>query len=245
MSETVTDTAPQGGAPEAELAETTAPVGTGAADTTTETTATEDPKPSRADRRIAALSARLAAQAQELDALRRSQQPAPQPQALPQTPEELERLIDARAEAKANQQATQARADAFHEAGRAAHADWNDRCTSLIQMGADAQFSQLLVEMPEGARVAGALADDPEELERIAAIKTERGRAIALGKYAAKLPEEKPQAAPRRAVSRAPAPIRPVNGTANPTFNEYTTDDASALAQHYMRESMERRMRRN
>ena len=114
-----------------------------------------------------------------------------------------------------------------------------------MQMGADAGFTQLLVEMPEGARVAGALADDPEELERIAAIKTERGRAIALGKYAAKLPEEKPQAAPRRAVSRAPAPIRPVNGTANPTFNEYTTDDASALAQHYMRESMERRMRRN
>ena len=157
----------------------------------------------------------------------RSQQPAPQPQALPQTPEELERLIDARAEAKAAQQASQARADAFHEQGRAAYADWTDRCTSLMQMGADAGFSQLLVEMPEGARVAGALADDPEELERIAAIKTERGRAIALGKFAAKLPEEKPAAAPRRAVSRAPAPIRPVNGTANPTFNEYTTDDAS------------------
>ena len=76
---TVTDTAPQGGAPEAEPAETTAPVETGAADTPAETTTTEDPKPSRADRRIAALSARLAAQAQELDALRRSHSPRHSP----------------------------------------------------------------------------------------------------------------------------------------------------------------------
>ena len=254
MSETVPDTAPQGGAPEAEPAETTAPV-----ETPTETPVeTAEEKAARDEKRFARLSARLTAAEQgrqqavaEAEALRRGPLP---PQAMPQTPEELERLIDARAEAKAAQRDAVARAKAFHEHGEAMHADWPERCQSLIQMGVDAGISQLLVEMKDdddrvtgkmGARVADALHDDPEALQRIAAIKTERGRAIALGMYAAKLPEEKPAAVPRRPVSRAPAPIRPVNGTANPTFNEYTTDDASALAQHYMKDALEKRMRRN
>ncbi len=54
-------------------------------------------------------------------------------------------------------------------------------------MGADANFAQLLVEMPDGVRVAGALAADPAEVERIAGLRSERARAVALGKYAATL----------------------------------------------------------
>src|SRR5215469_7292685 len=195
MSDDVTFTAPQGGAPDpgAEPAATTpeapAPAETGAA---TEREGEgrdagqqpdDDQRLSRGERRFQILSRQLADQRREIERLER-ERPAPQqpPQAWPQTPEELERLIDQRADAKAAQRAQSERAEAFHEAGRTAYADWSDRCQSLMDMGADAAMSQMLVEMPDGAKVAGSLADDPEALERITAIKTERGRAIALGK---------------------------------------------------------------
>jgi len=245
MSETETGPQPGGEAPEAavETTEATAPVEAGAETETTETAekTEEQPKPSRADRRIAALSARLAATNNELEQLRRAQQAPPQrPTELPQTPEELERVIDQRAEEKAAQKAAQARAEAFHEAGMAEHGKdaWAARCNNLMAMGADAGMSQLLIEMPNGARVAGALADDPEELERIAAIRSPTGRAIALGQYAATLAAPTPRrAAP---VSRAPAPIRPVTGVANPVPNEYTmTPDQ--LVEHYSKQAMDRR----
>ena len=258
MSDDVTFTAPQGGAqpdpgsaePAATTPEAPAPAETGAVTENegegreAEPQPTEDkPRQSRGDRRIAVLSARLHAQQAEIERLQRSQAPPPQaPQAWPQTPEELERLIDQRADAKAAQRAQNDRAEAFHEAGRTAYADWSDRCQSLMQMGADAGFSQILVEMADGARVAGALADDPEELERLTAIKTERGRAIALGKYAASLPPDKPAAAPRRAISRAPAPIRPVTGAVNPEPNEYTMT-ADQLVAHYSKRAMDARRR--
>ena len=230
MCETTETTAPPGGgeaAPEPAPAETTAPVEQGGEATE------QQPKPSYAERRISVLSARLAAQSAELEAAAAGLPAAADQhqQQWPQTPEELERIVDARAEAKAAAVAAQTRAQAFHEQGRANYADWTERCQSLMAMGADAPFSQLLVEMPDGARVAAALADNPEELERIASLRTERARAIELGKFAAKAVEATPAAAPRRPVSRAPAPIRPLgSGTANPVFNEYTADDASALA---------------
>jgi hypothetical protein len=244
LSETETGPQPGGEAPEAavETTEATAPVEAGAATETNEPEA--DPKEKtarekREDRRIAQLSARLAAQSNELEQLRRERQAPPRPVELPQTPEEFERLVEQRAEEKAAQKAAQARAEAFHEAGMAEHGKdaWAARCNNLMAMGADAGMSQLLIEMPNGAKVAGALADDPEELERIAAIRSPTGRAIALGQYAATL------AAPTRraaSVSRAPAPIRPVTGVANPVFNEYTATPEQ-LTEFYSKQAMERR----
>jgi len=241
VSETETGPQPGGDAPEAAATETeaTAPVEAGAETETTEKT-DEQPKPSRADRRIAALSARLAATNNELEQLRRAQQAPPQrPTELPQTPEDFERLVEQRAEAKAAQKAAEARAAAFHEAGMAEHGKdaWAARCNNLMAMGADAGMSQLLIEMPNGAKVAGALADDPEELERIAAIRSPTGRAIALGQYAATLAAPARRAAP---VSRAPAPIRPVTGVANPVFNEYTATPEQ-LTEFYTKQAMDRR----
>jgi hypothetical protein len=243
MSETETGPQPGGEAPEAAVTETeaTAPVDAGAAtETETETKPTEEqPKPSRADRRFAAMSARLAAQAAEIEELRRGGQQSPPaaPTALPQTPEELQAVVRAEASKLAAEERTRERVAAFHAAGQAAHSDWAERCQNLQAMGADAQMSHILIEMDDGARVAGALADDPEALERIAGIRTERGRAIALGKFAASLPEARPARTP---VSRAPAPIRPVTGVANPTFNEYTAS-AEQLMEFYSKQAMERR----
>jgi hypothetical protein len=257
MSET-TETAPQGGADPAEPAviDPNAPGTEGAATEPTpeQVEAEKAERESRAERRIGRLTARLSAgeaerarMAAELDAMRRAiTQPPPEPQAIPQTPEELERLVEARADAKAAQAAAKAaheanlaRVQTFHKAGQAAFTDWNERCQNLMEMGADPAFAELLVEIPDGAKVAAALSDDPEEMERIAALKSERWRAIALGRYAATL-EAKP--APELRTSRAPAPIAPIaaRGT-RVAFNEYRETDADALVDYYRKQQQERR----
>lgn len=249
MSET-TETAPQGGGaapePAATETETTAPVTEGAADTEAQSTdqATEEqPRPSRADRRFAALSARLAAESAartrieaEFAEFRRGA-PRTDADGTP-TPEDIPRIVEERVAAEVAKRAAEERAERFHEAGKTAYADWQSRCQSLMQMGADAQMAELLIELPDGAKVAGALADDPEELERIAGIKTERGRAIALGKYAAGIAAAPPP--PR--VSRAPAPIRPLGGSARVEPNEYQMN-GDQLVQFYSRQAMEARRR--
>ena len=107
-------------------------------------------------------------------------------------------------------------------------------------------FAALLVEMPDGVKVAAALANDPDEVERIANLRTERARAVALGKYAATLddhPAPRASNGAAAAVTRAPAPIRPVTGRAAPTFNPYTAD-GQTLVDRWMKEDMEKRMRR-
>lgn len=251
MSETTETAVPQdGGAPASapEPAVADAPAAEGAA---TETDTTDEPaeaeqKRSRATtaQRIASLGARVAAgeaerarMAAELEHYRR--QVAPQPER-PPTAEDIPRIVAQQVAERLAQERAQERATGFHDAGRAAYSDWEDRCKSLVAMGADPQIADLMLEIPNGARVAGALADDPERMEAIAAIKTERGRAIALGKYAAEL-DAKPSA-PARPSSRAPAPIRPIAGGAQRVeFNEYLETDANRLAEHYARQAMEKR----
>jgi hypothetical protein len=228
------DSETEGGAPEgADPAETPAPEG---ADTT-DTTETEQQRASRGDRRYAELSARLAAQAHELEALRRSRQPT-QPGDPNLTPEQ-QAWLDQRVAAEVQRKATEERAQRFHDLGRTQFPDWKERCADLMEMGADASFAELLLELPDGAKVAGALHDDPEELQRITSLKSERARAIALGNYAATL-------APRvrtPRVSQAPAPIKPIsNPTARTAFNEYTAS-ADDLAEYYAKQAMDARRR--
>jgi hypothetical protein len=246
MSET-TDTTP---APEPEPAPTPGAGPSGAPESTP--AETEEPqreadeeRQSRGDRRFAELTARLSAaerreqqREQELEFYRRQiQQQAPQDE----TPEQ--RYHRERAAIRAEVE-TQIRTETFHNQGQAAFPDWKQRCDDLVKMGADANFAQLLVEMPDGVKVAAALAADPAEVERIANLRSERARAVALGKYAATIedtptPQRSNGAAPQ--VTRAPAPIRPVTGRASPQFNEYTAD-GNTLVDRYMKQHIERRM---
>ena len=115
-----------------------------------------------------------------------------------------------------------------------------------MKMGADGGFAQLLVEMPDGVKVAAALAADPAEVERIANLRSERARAVALGKYAATIEDTPPargnghsHATPTPQMTRAPAPIRPVTGRANPQFNEYTAS-GEQLVDMYLKRDLER-----
>jgi hypothetical protein len=198
------------------------------------------------DRRIAQLRARLGAAEREREAQRaelefyRRQVAAQAPQN--DTPEQAEQRLrmQLRAEVEA-----QIRTETFHQQGAAAYGDWKQKCDDLVAMGADPGFAQLLVEMPDGVKVAAALAGDPTEVQRIANLRSERARAVALGKYAATIeggdtPSRPAAAAP---VTRAPAPIRPVTGRAAPTFNEYSAD-AQTLVDRYMKENLERQVRR-
>src|SRR4029077_7320076 len=241
MSET-TETTP---APEPEPTPTPAPEST-PAETEEQQPAREAEEQREEDRRAAALRARLGAaerlqeqQRAELEFYRRqvaAQAPAEE------TPEQrmarIERDADARAE-------TRLLARRFHEEGNAQYRDWGQKTQDLMAMGADGGMGQLLIEMPGGVRVAAALADDPEELQRITSIPTERGRAIALGRFAATLDADDggtraPRPAPQ--VTRAPAPIRPVTGRASPQFNEYTAD-GQTLVDRYMWQTIEQQRR--
>lgn len=172
---------------------------------------------------------------QQLAQLRQAQQQAATGQQQPSP--ELQQYIQQEAQRIAQAERLEERKRDFHAAGQAAYEDWQERCQNLMAMGADAGLAALLVETPNGAKLAGELHDNPDELERIASIQSERGRAIALGQFAAKLEQR-----PARTVSRAPRPPQPVTGRTTPTFNEYTAD-AQTLVEFYRKQAMEQQRR--
>ena len=158
------------------------------------------------------------------------------PELSPEVRAEVERLAAQMRE----QERGQEQANTFHEQGRESYADWEERCKNLMAMGVDVGLSQILVEMKDGAKVAGALADDPEALQRIAQIRTERGRAISLGMYAAKLAEaQQPQI--RRTAREVPSPIRPVTNLGNGANPVPQAMSSEQLVDYYSREAMKAR----
>ena len=256
MSETNTTPSPGEGepAPAPDPAATPAPAtDSGEPTPSPESTPEQEQKPKReADeegRRVAALRARLGAAEREREAQRAElefyrRQAAQQPRA-EETPEQAAMRL--RAEVRGEVEA-QIRTETFHAQGANQYPDWRQRCDDLMKMGADAGFAQLLVEMPEGTKVAAALAEDPAAVERIASLRSERARAVALGKYAATIEDTpgsspgRPAPATPRPVTSAPAPIRPVTGRAAPQLNEYTMS-AQQLADHYFKQNLERQKR--
>lgn len=246
MSET-TDT-PQPGvnepAPEPQPQPTEAPADDTARDTT-EGDEQPEPKPSRADRRFAELTAKLDALSRENarreEELAHWRRQAAQVPPADETPEQREYRVR---EQIRDEERFRLQVERFHAEGSSQYGDWAKLCEDVKQMGADAPLSRLIVEMPEAVRVVAALHDDPDALQRISNIQSERGRAIALGKFAATIDAQPaiPRAAPV-AVTRAPAPVRTVTGRASPVFNEYTATPEQ-LADHYMRQTLERQQRR-
>lgn len=230
MSETIQDTTPE---PEA-VSE--------APEAAPEAPPEPDPKEAEArlNKRIAFLRAQASTAQRERDqfaarlAAVEAQARQAQPQQQPVDPQ-IQQAIQAEAHRISEHERTQERIQAFHAEGREAYPDWPQRMNDLQAMGADAEMANLLVSMTGGHKIAAALRDEPEELERIAALRGERARAIALGQYAAKL-----AATPTRQISRAPPPPKPVQGRVAPVFNEQqaTTDQ---LVDFYAKQAMERR----
>jgi hypothetical protein len=241
MSETTEHPAPE---PEREPASTPAPESTPApgAEPAEQTPEEEAEHKSRGDRRFAAVTAKLSAaervQAQQAAELAywRSQAPQLRQQSGEETPEQQQHRL--RAEVRSEVE-TQIRTESFHAQGAAEFNDWKERCDELVQMGADANFAQLLVKMPDGVKVAGALAADPAAVARIAGMRDPDARAVALGKYAATLGNGTARTVAPVPSTRAPAPVRPVTGRAAPVFNEYTATPEQ-LADYYLKSDLEK-----
>jgi hypothetical protein len=178
----------------------------------------------RAEQAQAAAEQRLAAL--EAQMKQSGVQPSPEQQ--------YQEAVRAEATRQTEQQRTQERIKAFHDAGREAFPDWQGRMGDLQAMGA-IPISSLLVEMEDGHRIAAALRDAPDELERITSLRGERAQAIALGQFAEKL-----AARPTRNVSKAPPPPPPIQGRSNPQFNEYQATTEQLVAE-YSRRDMQRR----
>lgn len=179
------------------------------------------------DRRWARTTARMAALARERDDLARMLAEAQQrQQQAPQGDPAVEQLIAQEVNRRVKEKTDAAKTRAFHAAGNELYPDWQERCTALQAMGADPHIARILVGLPNGPRVAAALHDEPDELDRIAALDPD-DRGVELGKFAAKL-----ETRPARPVSKAPRPPQPVTQRSAPQFNEYTATPAE-LMQHY------------
>lgn len=209
----------------------------------------EAERKSKGDKRFAIVTAQRAALQRERDALQaenehyRRQLAGQAPEY--DTPEKAaQRLrMQVRAEVEA-----EIKVNNLHSEGYAQYPDWDQRRQRVVDMGGDAEFASLIVDMPpsEAVKVVAALAEDPEALQRIVDLKGAHRRAVALGKYAATVEDAAPAQRSNgveRQITRAPAPVRPVTGRANPQVNEYRLN-GQQLVDKYSREAMEQRTRR-
>lgn len=162
----------------------------------------------------------------ELEQIRKgSQKPEGNGPENPEQPKNLDELIERQVEQRLQQRTYQQRVNDWGKAGSDEFRDFNERCNLLADLGAGDRpdFMQIVTDpttIPNGHRVVAALADDPNEAARILALPTHTMSAE-LARFAEKL-NAKPKG---NALSRAPAPIKPINGTAKPS-EEPTSDDA-------------------
>ncbi len=138
-------------------------------------------------------------------------------------PEQFEALIEQEAGRRVAQRDFERRSKAWIAAGNKEFgaSEFMEKCNEVAALGAgeSAEFMQLITDadvIPDGHKVVAALADHPEEAQRILSLDPVR-MAAALTKFAstAKLPE--------KPLSSAPAPIKPIGGTAKastPNDNE-------------------------
>ena len=145
-------------------------------------------------------------------------------------PEQFEQLIDQRAEQKLAQKEFERKSKAWIEAGNKEFgpSDFMDKCNEVAALGAgeSREFMSLITDpdtIPDGHKVIAALAEHPEEAQRILALDPVR-MAAALTRFAgtAKMPEKK--------ISQAPAPIKPIGGTAKPSEPSDNEDIKSWMA---------------
>lgn len=147
-------------------------------------------------------------------------------------PSQFEELIEQRAEAKLVERQVKARTDGVMKAGHKEYgqAEFNEKCNEVAAMGAgdSREFMQIITDpdiIPDGHKLIVALADDPDEAERILALRNEPMKmAAALTRFASQAK------APETPVSKAPRPITPIGGTARVTAPADTDDIKAWMA---------------
>jgi len=92
--------------------------------------------------------------------------------------------------------------------------------------GDRADFMEIVTDpdiIPDGHKVLSALAADPDEARKIAKLPPAK-MAAALVRYQANMKQ------PEKPISSAPAPIKPIGGTAKPSIPADTDDIAAWMA---------------
>lgn len=202
--------------------------GTGESETETEdktaTTTATTPKADWRDKQIAKgharqkeLQARLAEAERERDELRSGRGQSGLTQA------DVDRLASEKAAQLASEQTFTKDVQNLAADGKAAFPDWDSRVTSLAQLvdqndpasvNSYAAFIGAALETGEAAKIIHTLAGDLDEAQRILELSPVK-MGIELGKLALREPSEP---------SKAPRPIRPVNGSAA-SHSEIRPDD--------------------
>lgn len=130
-------------------------------------------------------------------------------------PEALQPLIEQRARAIVQAEKARDRNQGFLTAGvkEFGQEDFTEKCNMVASMGAgdSAEFMQIITDpdiVPDGHKVVAALADNPDEAQRILSLEPMK-MAGALARFAS-------TSAPKPAapLSKAPAPIKTVGGSA-------------------------------
>src|SRR6185437_3703291 len=185
-----------------------------------ETEADADPKPKAApwwDKRIAVLTAKNASAEQmlaeanaRLAALEGRREEPAQPNG-EMTEAEFNRRVEERAAQKAAQHAHATRLQLMIETGNKEFtpAEFTAKSNTLAGMGAteNAAFMAELTDSENGHKIVAYLGDHPEEAERMLALPPNR-----IAREMTKLDMKVGQAPAAKPVSRAPAPVNPVNG---------------------------------
>lgn len=172
-----------------------------------------------AERKLAEAEARLAAQPKEEGA-----------EPKPFDPKDLDPLVNQRAEQLVQQREYDRRAEAWIKAGQKDFGpeEFNQICADVSAMGAGDNpiFMQIITDsdvLPEGHKVLAQLRDNPDEAQRIINLPPIK-MAAALAAFSAR-------AKPEAAISKAPAPIRPIGGTAKSSGLDDSSPIDSWMAQ--------------
>lgn len=164
-----------------------------------------EPKPRRADRHVANLTARLAAEraateaaerrAEAAEALLRAKEPE-----TPETPRRAETVDRATVRAEIE---FDTKRQSLIENGASEFPDWDDKTSILHGLGAtqNPAFMQALVELPNAAKIVAALADDTDTLVGMLG-KSAVQIAAQLGRMDAKM-----DTPTKPAMSNAPRPV--------------------------------------
>jgi len=129
--------------------------------------------------------------------------------------------IDARAREIVQQQTFRQAVESTIEAGTKEFADFNDKCNLLADFGANdvPYFLPIITDTPNGHKVLQYLGSNAHEAERILNLP-ERKMAVEIDRIAAKVGKPTPVA-----VSKAPPPVSPIDGTARATVSPDKMND--------------------
>jgi hypothetical protein len=141
-----------------------------------------------------------------------------------------EQKVLARAEQIVARREFEGRAGKTFEAGNKEFgaAEFAEKCNVVANMGFGdrADFMEIVTDpdiIPDGHKLLSALADDPDEAQKIARLPPAK-MAAALVRYQSNMKQ------PEKPISSAPAPIKPIGGTAKPSAPTDTDDIKAWMA---------------